>query len=937
METVREALAAAVEHNFGMNHRTAVLSIGARPMGIVGLLSDQIAQIRKARQVANAGDALRVAWCCSGNRPSQSNSDLAMSIISYDKASLQLGTTNDILILGDLNTAKANQLAMLIETVRGGGAVLIPFTRREYDSLSLYYRRMISLLKDAIVIDCDLQTVKSTYSPDNTNTASGMIIDESIDGDTIIYESTDGDTAKASENNQILARILKMCNNADQMHIVTSCYKELIKSKESGHSSTAHDGSKAFLTDHNSMISVVSKRGRGKSSAIGLALAALLQANAENIAITSVAAESVQEIFAFCIIGLEQTGCKVLTNDHKTSEDRRGIRRGNSAGSNGKDDAGNSDKGIDNNRKDDSGNSDKGIDNNRKDDSGNNAKHIILVKRNGIIMQLKISHSNQTVSFIAPESISNEKCTVNGKYDLLVVDEAAAIPVNHLKNCLTQMRVVLISTDGGYEGTGKSYSIKILNEAEKKRKIVHLILNDPIRYSENDKMEKWINEALLLGTGSDSDNKGELPGAAIGECGISEKGYGLFAVSKEALFSVTNEGEEMLRRICRILSATHYRFSPDDLRIYADNEEHMMFVCIDTAGNIIGVLEVAQEGGTRKQEGNMIPWIIQSTHGDESLFLERGARIVRISVIPCYEGRGAGSFMVNSLKDPFEFAEIEIPESLKFILLSKKSFLSPIKGLAGEENDGLAVHQPAFRWIGVSFGLKESLLHFWAKNQFLPVCIKQRTSEKTGEHSMVMLWNRAHSGDMRLAIALNSYFDEFLCRFLRLLRFSFKNLEAFLCLAIIHRAKRNAVHNTKGNAVHNTKINSTYSPPETADGDKIDLEEMRLSCGKMTGFISDESSIILSENTIKRVRQFAEDCNSTLLQVIDVFPEIAMAYFTSSKIEKLAVLHQAVLLAIGLQNKLPGEVCSELSLGCSIVERICREAIKEILEFSLAR
>ena len=49
------------------------------------------------------------------------------------------------------------------------------------------------------------------------------------------------------------------------------------------------------------------------------------------------------------------------------------------------------------------------------------------------------------------------------KADLVVIDEAAAIPLNYVKKLLGPYLVFLSSTINGYEGTGRSLSLKLIN------------------------------------------------------------------------------------------------------------------------------------------------------------------------------------------------------------------------------------------------------------------------------------------------------------------------------------------------------------------------------------------------------------------------------------------------------------------------------------------
>lgn len=53
--------------------------------------------------------------------------------------------------------------------------------------------------------------------------------------------------------------------------------------------------------------------------------------------------------------------------------------------------------------------------------------------------------------------------------DLLVVDEAAAIPIHILRPMIFSCHcpVIISSTTHGYEGTGRSLSIKLIDEIRK--------------------------------------------------------------------------------------------------------------------------------------------------------------------------------------------------------------------------------------------------------------------------------------------------------------------------------------------------------------------------------------------------------------------------------------------------------------------------------------
>lgn len=107
-----------------------------------------------------------------------------------------------------------------------------------------------------------------------------------------------------------------------------------------------------------------------------------------------------------------------------------------------------------------------------------------------------------------------------GQAELLVIDEAAAIPLPLVKNLLGPYLVMMASTINGYEGTGRSLSLKLMqqlrqqsssfsgsanveirkqNQLAASGKMLHeLQLNEPIRYAPGDEVEKWLNDLLCL-------------------------------------------------------------------------------------------------------------------------------------------------------------------------------------------------------------------------------------------------------------------------------------------------------------------------------------------------------------------------------------------------------------------------------------------------------
>lgn len=79
------------------------------------------------------------------------------------------------------------------------------------------------------------------------------------------------------------------------------------------------------------------------------------------------------------------------------------------------------------------------------------------------VIRINISrNSRQTIQYISP----TDTHLLNAA-DLLVIDEAAAIPYTCVKNMLGPYLIFMASTINGYEGTGRSLSLKLMSQIQK--------------------------------------------------------------------------------------------------------------------------------------------------------------------------------------------------------------------------------------------------------------------------------------------------------------------------------------------------------------------------------------------------------------------------------------------------------------------------------------
>ncbi|KAI5410954.1 hypothetical protein KIW84_056195 [Lathyrus oleraceus] len=253
---------------------------------------------------------------------------------------------------------------------------------------------------------------------------------------------------------------------------------------------------------------------------------------------------------------------------------------------------------------------------------------VLVYKENLNTTFFKLSmHHRQTIQYILPHE--HEKLS---QVELLVVDEAAAIPLPMVKSLLGPYMVFLSSTVNGYEGTGRSLSLKLVQQLREQshvsskstegtgRLFKKIELSESTRYASGDPIESWLNTLLCL------DVSNAIP-----------------SISSE-LF---------LQRMMALYVASHYKNSPNDLQLMADAPAHHLFVLlgpVDESKNqlpdILCVIQVSLEGQISRQSaiqslshghqpfGDQIPWKFCGQFRDTTFPSLSGARIVRIATHP---------------------------------------------------------------------------------------------------------------------------------------------------------------------------------------------------------------------------------------------------------------------------------------------------------------
>ena len=325
---------------------------------------------------------------------------------------------------------------------------------------------------------------------------------------------------------------------------------------------------------------------------------------------------------------------------------------------------------------------------------GKNAKHgdiIVTAPSKRALGTMIQTAEPQLINFYALDTL----LTSLPKAGMLIVDEAAAIPLSQLTKLISQYSlVVLSSTQDGYEGSGQGYRLKlprIINTLGQNSKT--MTLTQPMRWQANDPLEAFIRRGFLCDVKVPDIDKTSPYDA------------------KELLTysQVTGQqlahNNELLKQAYALLMLAHYQTTPQDLRILLDHPDHIIHLC-HVGDQLAGLAWVANEGGLdaelaqqialgkRRIQGHLLAQILAQQAGFSNACEMLSWRIQRLVVLPSMQGKGFGS-----------------------------SLLQQIYGLAEESQ---------VDYVGASFSVSTDILGFWQANHFSPAWLGMRADAATG-------------------------------------------------------------------------------------------------------------------------------------------------------------------------------------------------------------
>jgi tRNA(Met) cytidine acetyltransferase len=304
----------------------------------------------------------------------------------------------------------------------------------------------------------------------------------------------------------------------------------------------------------------------------------------------------------------------------------------------------------------------------------------------------------QIVNFYALDALLH----LRPKAGLVIVDEAAAIPLPQLIKLINHYDVVVLSsTQDGYEGSGQGYRLKlprIISSLGRTNKA--MTLTEPMRWQANDPLEEFIRSSFLCDV--------KMPSTVQGFLSDSEPPLTYTQLTGETLA----ENNDLLRQVYPLLMLAHYQTTPQDLRLLLDHPQHKIHLC-HVGDHLVGLAWVAEEGnldaalaqdialGKRRIKGHLLAQILAQQAGFTVACEMRSWRIQRLVVLPGLQGKGFGSALLKQIYGLAEDAQVD--------------------------------------FIGASFSASADTLRFWRANNFLPAWLGLRADAATGFNSVQVM------------------------------------------------------------------------------------------------------------------------------------------------------------------------------------------------------
>ena len=892
-----------LKNSISKNERSMFLIIGDKGR-------DQISNLHNFYSQINPGKKLNILWCYKSELGFSNHARKKMKKIKkqmnkgvfelndenafdlfistadikfcyYNETQRILGTTFGMLILQDFEAITPNLLCRTIETVQGGGVII--FLLSNMTSLKQLYTLSMDVHdRYRTEKNKDIEPrFNERFILSLTSCTNVLAVDDELNllpiTDNMKNMSIQEKTIDEEEENIFISKREKELNDLKKTLQSKNPIGPLLNLCKTVDQAKAIMLLIDIISEKNpkNTVSLTSGRGRGKSSSMGLAVAGGVVYGYSNIIITAPSPENLKTFFEFLIKGLN-----VLNYvEHKDYTIQEGT--GEFKGS--------------------------------------------------IISIDIIKNHKQTIRYILPTDILLFQLA-----ELLIIDEAAAIPLNIVKRILPDCVTFMASTIQGYEGTGRSLSIKLIDEMRNNQKmsgsriLKEISLNQAIRYADNDPIELWLNKLLILDATSAESFEDSMEDPSKLE---------LYLVNRDTLFSYHKGSEAFLKKIMSLFVSSHYKNSPNDLQLLSDAPSHKIFVLCKSLDkqkkakglpDIYCAIQVCEEGGISKDviltnnkrglkpSGDLIPWTISDHYQDQEFAKMTSIRVVRIACHPDCQRMGYGSKALELLSQYYEgkFFKLDEDEEMEESNEEKKG-KKKLKPLLSKLED---IKPPFIYYLGTSFGLTNNLYNFWQKNGYKPLYIAMNSNSITGEHSCIMI-KPLNEGNIKLLTEdisnnnnqrikwFNPFSVDFKHRLTSLLSFNFNKLNIKLCLSLLEPPITTSTANDK----------------DDNDNDDDNSENKKI-------MKKNEIELFLTKFDFKRMELYSRNMTNYNM-IIDLIPIIANLYFNKKIFVPLSYIQAGVLLGVGLQRKNFDEIVQEFNIEIKQLLAMFNKMVKKFVTY----
>ncbi|MCX8184853.1 MAG: GNAT family N-acetyltransferase [Sulfolobales archaeon] len=547
----------------------------------------------------------------------------------YEKSAKYLGTTVQVLVLDLLNDLRPNDVGRLIGIVEGGGIIVLLTPPHES------WPKQMTLFKQSLTVPNHPEPrhifiswfLHHLYSHSGIliyDTDSSKLLKKDSNAESLTVGSCEKKELRIPQEKLFPEELYRLALTQDQVDVIEAVERNMVE---------------IFRDFKHQVLVVVADRGRGKSSAVGIAIVGLIKEllkykNRVRIAVTANEPSSIQSLMFLAMRALD-----VLEEKYRA------------------------------------------------------------IKRESLLIEIKSDRFS--IEYWSPLDI------LKLGVDVVVVDEAAGIPVPLLHKMWKKFRRTIFSTTiHGYEGAGRGFSIRFLKRIKEdgKTRLTIVEMNEPIRYSQDDPIEKFQFNVLLLNAEPVELTSEDFESIKRGD-------YTYIAYSPEELFSP--EGEGVLRQLFGIYVLAHYRNEPDDLGMIADAPHHAVRAIVLKNGKVVAAAQLAEEGGLADEHieellkggkiaGNIIPDRLLKHLRKKVFGRGMGWRVVRIAVHIDAQGIGVGSEFIKRIVDE--------------------------------------ARSRGYDWVGAGFGITRELLSYWLKNGFKVVHLSPERNPVSGEYTALVIY-----------------------------------------------------------------------------------------------------------------------------------------------------------------------------------------------------